>query len=481
MKRTSLVLAAAFAACACAAPAASAADPVMHFDDQMKIENVCFTATAPGAAGPSQLFGQRFTDGPVTANTPVIVLVHGIASSTENWDQAPTWSVARAFAAMGYVAIAYDRLGYRRSTFDGSGTTLTTNAQRNVLHQMIGSMKTGDYSTTAAGDCNGAKTKSTLKSATQVIVGHSAGGWIVAGYPGEFHDVAAMIQTDITGSSSKGSEQNEASKGGGFTPDPARPDYFQFFQTSQNCRDFNLYPPGVVGYAADKACTPPFLDSPYGEIADLGAMYAENDASIKMIGPTIPVMLTSGDHDSTAPPSDAKADFQYYKDNCGCDVSQWIVPDTAHLFQVHTSLAEWLTRMQAWLASKGVPASGKTAATPGSGNTPVAVRRRAARALSAKVTPSRDRKRPYRFRTSGKLLTYTGTPAAQACKGKVTVQVKKGKRTISTRRVSLRKDCTYRSTVSFKRAKGKLRFLVRFGGNSAVTAKHARTRTARAA
>ena len=168
-----------------------------------------------------------------------------------------------------------------------------------------------------------------------------------------------MIQTDITGSSSKGTEQNEASKGGGFTPDPQRPDYFQFFQTAQNCRDFKLYEPGVVSYAANTACTPPFLDSPYGEIADLGAMYAENDASIKMIGPTIPVMLTSGDHDSTAPPSDAKADFQYYKDNCGCDVSQWIVPDTAHLFQVHTSLAEWLTRMQAWLAAKGVPASGR--------------------------------------------------------------------------------------------------------------------------
>ena len=480
MRRPLLSLAAAIVLGGLAAPVANAADPVMHFDGQMKVENVCFTATAPGAAGPSQLFGQRFTDGPVTSNTPVIVLVHGIASSTDNWDQAPTWSVARAFAAMGYVVIAYDRLGYKRSTFAGSGTTLTTHAQREVLHQMIGAMKTGDYATTAAGDCNGAKTQSTLKSTTQVIIGHSAGGWIVAGYPGEYHDVAAMIQTDITGSSSKGTEQNEASKGGGFTPDPARPDYFQFFQTAQNCRDFNLYEPGVVGYAANAACTPPFLDSPYGEIADLGAMYAENDASIKMIGPTIPVMLTSGDHDSTAPPSDAKADFQYYKDNCGCDVSQWIVPDTAHLFQVHRSLAEWLTRMQAWLAAKGVPASGKASA-PGSGPAPAATRRRSARALSAKVTPSRDRRRPYRFRTSGKLLTYTGTPAAQACTGKVSVQVKHGRRTISTRRVSLRRDCTYRSTVSFKRAKGSLRFLVRFGGNQAIKPVNAKTRRARAA
>ena len=475
MRRPLLSLAAAIVLGGLAAPAANAADPVMHFDSQMKVENVCFTATAPGAAGPSQLFGQRFTDGAVSPNTPVIVLVHGIASSTDNWDQAPTWSVARAFAAMGYVVIAYDRLGYKRSTFAGSGTTLTTHAQRDVLHQMIGSLKTGDYSTTTAGDCNGPKAKSTLKSSTEVIVGHSAGGWIVAGYPGEYHDVAAMIQTDITGSSSKGTEQNEASKGGGFTPDPARPDYFQFFQTAQNCRDFNLYEPGVVSYAANAACTPPFLDSPYGEIADLGAMYAENDASIKMIGPTIPVMLTSGDHDSTAPPSDARADFQYYKDNCGCDVSQWIVPNTAHLFQVHASLAEWLTRMQAWLAAKGIPPTGQ-----GHGIVNVLKVHHRARGLSAKVTPARDRRRPYRFRTSGRLLTYTGTPAAQACTGKVTVQVKKGRRTISTRRVSLRKDCSYRSTVSFKRTSGTLRFFVRFGGNSVLQPVNAKVRRARA-
>ena len=479
MSRARLSLAAALVAGALGAPAARAADPVMHFDDRMQVENVCFTATAPGATAPSQLFGRRFTDGPVTPSTPVIVLVHGIASSTENWDQAPTWSVARAFASMGYVVIAYDRLGYKRSTFDGSGFTLTTKAQRDVLHQMIGSLKTGDYATTAAGDCNGAKVKSTLRSPTAVIVGHSAGGWIVAGYPGEYHDVAAMIQTDITGSSAKGTQQNEASKGGSFTPDPARPGYFEFFQTAQNCRDFNLYEPGVVGYAANAACTPPFLDSPYGEIADLGAMYAENDASIKMIGPTIPVMLTSGDHDSTAPPSDARADFDFYKANCGCDVSQWIVPDTAHLFQVHASLAEWLTRMQAWLTAKGVPPTGRPPG-PGAPGAPAPVRRRAARGLSAKVTPGHDHRRPFRFRTSGRLLTYTGTPPS-ACAGQVTVQVKKGRRTISTRRVSVRKDCSYRSTVTLRRAKGTLRFLARFGGNAAVRPVRAKTRRARAA
>jgi pimeloyl-ACP methyl ester carboxylesterase len=464
-----------------AAPAAaSAADPQMHFDGNMKVENVCFSATPPGDSAPSQLFGQRFTDGQVTSSTPVIVLVHGIASSAENWDFSPTWSVARAFASMGYVVISYDRLGYRRSTYSGSGYSLTTHTQRDVLHQMIGELKTGDYATTAAGDCNGAKAKSTLKSPTAVIVGHSAGGWIVAGYPGEYHDVAAMIQTDITGSSSQGDGSEPKSQGGGFTPDPNKPDYFQFFQTTQNCLDFNVYAPGQVKYAVDIACKPPFLDSPYGEIADLGAMYAENDASIKQIGPGTPVLLTSGDHDSTAPPSAARADFQYYKDNCGCDVSQWIVPNTAHLFMVHTSLEPWLAYVQNWLAGHGIAPARAAGGGSGGGGSEPAARRRAARGLTANVTPRRDRRRPYRFRTSGKLLTYTGTPAS-ACSGKVSVQVKHGARTISTRRVSLRKDCTYRSTVAFKRAKGTLRFLVRFGGNTAVRPVRAKTRTARAA
>jgi pimeloyl-ACP methyl ester carboxylesterase len=50
---------------------------------------------------PSTLYGRRYTQGRVTARTPAIVLVHGIASSTDNWDFSPSWSVARALAAAG--------------------------------------------------------------------------------------------------------------------------------------------------------------------------------------------------------------------------------------------------------------------------------------------------------------------------------------------------------------------------------------------
>ena len=81
----------------------------------MSVASVCLPVTNP-AGGQSLLYGQRFTDGPTNSSTPAIVLVHGIASSTENWDFSPTWSVARALASAGYVVFSYDRLGYAKSS-----------------------------------------------------------------------------------------------------------------------------------------------------------------------------------------------------------------------------------------------------------------------------------------------------------------------------------------------------------------------------
>jgi pimeloyl-ACP methyl ester carboxylesterase len=79
------------------------------------------------------------------------VLVHGLASSTENWDFTPSWSVARALAKAGYIVISYDRLGYAKSSYfdhPGDGLTLTTSVQRDLLHQLVGEVKSGDYTTT---------------------------------------------------------------------------------------------------------------------------------------------------------------------------------------------------------------------------------------------------------------------------------------------------------------------------------------------
>src|SRR4051794_17398114 len=231
-------------AVAAAGAADATAEPQMRFDKRMAVTSVCFNVTNPRGT-PSVLYGKRYTDGAASARTPAIVLVHGIASSTDNWDFTPTWSTARALAKAGYVVYSYDRLGYAKSPYfdvPGDGYTLTTREHRRMLHEVVDAVKTGGYSTTAGADCSGARQPGGMSNRTVVIVGHSAGGWIVAGYPGTFHDVAAMIQTDITGSSSQGGGTDGGPPGGGFPPHPPPPDHFQFFQTPPHSEDLNVYP-----------------------------------------------------------------------------------------------------------------------------------------------------------------------------------------------------------------------------------------------
>jgi len=94
--------------------------------------------------------------------------------------------------------------------------------------------------------------------------------------------------------------------------------------------------------------------------------------------------------------------------------------------------------------------------------------------MTAYVTPGHRTRMPMRFVAKGKLtLPATVDPAAGCGHGTVTVQVKAGRRTISTRRARLGKDCRYSSTVTFhdrSRFYGasRLRYFIRFGGNAVL-------------
>jgi pimeloyl-ACP methyl ester carboxylesterase len=350
--RRYLVLALALAATATVPVAAQAAAPAprMHFDNQLVVRTACFPVVNPHGTR-SVLYGQHFSDGEFALNTPVIVLVHGVSSSTEDWDFSRTWSVARALASAGYVVVSYDRLGFAKSPYKaGSGGELTTAVQRQVLHQVVGEVKSGNYAMTGARNCSSAGEAKTIPGGPVVVVGHSAGGLVVAGYPGQYHDVAAMIQADISAS-----KPTTPAPGGGFNPQPGHVDYFQFFKTRHDCETFNAFEPGVVKYVENIACAPPFTLTPVGELAGLDQAYKDNATYIPKIGPRIPVLLTSGAQDTTDPPSSADADYAYYKAHCGCDVKQLLLANTAHLFMVHRSLPTWVDHVVGWLSAHGLP------------------------------------------------------------------------------------------------------------------------------
>ncbi|MDQ3632360.1 MAG: VCBS repeat-containing protein [Actinomycetota bacterium] len=103
--------------------------------------------------------------------------------------------------------------------------------------------------------------------------------------------------------------------------------------------------------------------------------------------------------------------------------------------------------------------------------------------LSARVTAA-DLRAPFRFRTTGRLALPSRIARSVGCTGRVSVQIKRGSATISTRRVSLRKDCTFSSQVSFINARRfarveRLKFIARFLGNKLVSPATAPTRLAR--
>src|SRR4051794_22801860 len=133
------------------------------------------------------------------------------------------------------------------------------------------------------------------------------------------------------------------------------------------------------------------------------------------------------------------------------------------------------------LVAVAVDTSGQTATATRT----VTVGRFDATSLTLTLSPSRDRRAPYRFTSSGRLTLPTQVTPALGCRsGTVTVQVKAGSRTISTRRAAVRSNCTYRLTTTFSdrsrfRGRTSLTFRARFTGTTTVNARASASRTAR--
>ncbi len=127
-----------------------------------------------------------------------------------------------------------------------------------------------------------------------------------------------------------------------------------------------------------------------------------------------------------------------------------------------------------------------TSGQTGSAALAVRVDRFTPTSLGASVTPARDPSAPFRFTTAGRIGLPATVTRTQGCgAGTVSVQIKAGSRTISTRRTTLRGDCSYRSTVSFASrsrlgSTGRLKVTVRFLGNDVLKPRTAASRTVRA-
>ena len=95
--------------------------------------------------------------------------------------------------------------------------------------------------------------------------------------------------------------------------------------------------------------------------------------------------------------------------------------------------------------------------------------------LSTRVRPRRDRVLPFRYVVRGRLALPAVVPATNGCRGRVLIRVKRGKRTVLTRRARLSSSCRYRRAVSVKStrrlhaSRGRLKVRVVFPGNTVLS------------
>lgn len=334
---------------------------------QLITESVCFVVHAPSDPTPRNVFGTRYHIGPVTLDREAIVLVHG-ASTRGIWDFREHFSVARNLARAGYVVIAYDQLGFPGdSPYERpqGQRTLTVEGFRVMLHEVVGSLKGGGYG--IDGNCS-RDDGGTAEAGSHkvVLVGHSGGGAIVSGYPGQYHDVAAVVQTAW---SNQGFDPNGVAPGGWlwnvgrqyatgseqlylFLDDHGR------FNRSQ-CEAFAFHPPGINPDVRTAFCAEPNIKTiavPAGVLPTLAPFVVDNQINIRRVGPDIPVLIVWPEFDSAFRQQDRDAEDRYWHEHCGCDVTSWTAPDAGHAFQVHRSMPAFTDEVVTWLHSKGLDA-----------------------------------------------------------------------------------------------------------------------------
>jgi len=330
-------------------------------------KKVCFTTHNLGDT--INVTGTLYAQGDYDQNTPVLLALHGFSTNRSLWNgylagPGLAGSMAQEMAGRGYAVLAIDRPAYGQSTYSAllSGYKVSGFTQVDMMHEVVTQLKTGNYKQTT-GSCPSG-TSAAFGSNRVVMVGHSFGSAITMGYATKYHDLEGII---AWGFANQGSNPALAVQ---TTVNFAVPvltlaGYGNFYAPGPNgistqCLN-SYYLPGTEPTVYNIVCANTnLLPTPVGEVLSSTLIAQTNSAGIlaKTIG-TTKVLLTFGEQDNDFPRNGPtgnvqQAEIDFWTQNCGCDVSSYIQPETGHNGMLHRSMPTTAAAFDAWLQSRGL-------------------------------------------------------------------------------------------------------------------------------
>jgi pimeloyl-ACP methyl ester carboxylesterase len=360
----------------------------------VETRTVCFAAH--NGVVPARVLGTRF-EAARSDTRRVILLVHGHSVTGRFWDWTPYYSVARRLARAGYLVISYDRLTAGSSTFPAAaaleapaiqiaaGNTVTFDSDRAMIAEIVQQIRrTYRLPTTSpAGPCPASESAAIGRDPKIVLIGHSLGGALVSGYPGEWGQVApvdALIQAGWSnaGSSDEATEVVDAKAISPANLDARQLSLFLDDGSKRNraaisaatCAENKrllLSPP----FDAAVACEPSTFETvPYVDFVSAVAASQENQGFITQTPAGLPVLLAWADEDAFFPSDPRlssgragcgaagcqKAESQYWLAHCPCSkhVTEWTEKNAGHAFVWSSTMPSFTDEVVVWLRANGL-------------------------------------------------------------------------------------------------------------------------------
>lgn len=341
------------------------ADRVQAADVPAK--KVCFTAHNLGDT--INVTGTLYAQADYTQNTPVLLALHGFSTDRSLWNgylagPGAAGSMAQEMAARGYAVLAIDRPAYGDSAYNVflSGYKVSGFTQIDMMHEVVTQLKNGTYKQTT-GNCPSGSPAS-FGSSRVVMLGHSFGSAITMGYATKYHDLDGIIAWGFANQSTNPALALQTITNFA-VPLLTLNGYGNFYAPGPNgisiqCLN-SYYLPGTSPAVYNVVCANSNLrPTPVGEVTSSTLLAQSNTLGIlaKTIG-TTKVLITFGEQDNDFPRAGLsgnaqQAEIDFWTQNCGCDVSSYIQPNTGHNGMLHLSMPATAEAFDNWLTGRGL-------------------------------------------------------------------------------------------------------------------------------